>query len=158
MSENQGTIRITRATRIEAAPQPVAISRKSADLALTQRSADAKPGTRGPHLNLFQGGLPARKVGPAPELTVAQRVAAFAAARKLTQPQAAILGVVAAHVLTYRVSLTDDGMVIAKTEGVDYEAEYKPARDKLLNAGIIRMRSVGAIGIDGFDLGVGVNL
>ncbi|KQP60535.1 hypothetical protein [Methylobacterium sp. Leaf112] len=158
MSQDAGIIRITRATRIEATPQPIVVSRKSADLALTQRSAGAKPGTRGPHTNLFQGGMPAKKSAPAPELTVAQRVTAFAATRKLTKPQVAILGVVASHVLTYGAALTDDGFVVAKTAGVDYETEFKSARDKLLNAGILRMRSVGAIGIDGFDLGAGVNL
>lgn len=158
MSENSGTIRITRATRVEAPPQPVAMSRKSADLALTQSSAGAKPSTRGPHTQLFQGGLPAKKSAPEPELTIAQRLAAFAKARKLTRPQAAILGVVAAHVLTYGVPLANDRFVVAKTAAVDYETEFKSARDKLLNAGILRMRSAGAIGVDGFDLGAGVNL
>ena len=149
---------ITRATRIETTPQTIAVSRKSADLALVQRSAGAKPGQRGPHLNLFQGSPPAKKSASAPELTIAQRVTAFATARKLTKPQAAILGVVAAHVLTYDVPLTDDGFVIAKTAGVDYDLDYIPARDRLLAAGVLRLQAVGSIVIDGLTLGRGVTL
>ena len=137
MSQNEGTIRITRATRVDATPQPVALSLKSADLVLSQRSAGAKPSTRGPHTNLFQGGLPAKKTASAPELTITQRVTAFATARKLTQPQTAILGVIATYVLTYRVPPTDDGMMIAKTAGVDYEGDYSP-RFKLVRGWPLR--------------------
>lgn len=124
MSEDSGTIRITRATRVEADPQPVGLSRKSADLALVRREAGTRLGTRGPHTNLFQGGLPAKKSAPAPELTIAERVAAFATARKLTKAQAVVFGVIAAHVLRYDTPLTDDGFVIAKMAGVDYDLDF----------------------------------
>lgn len=157
MSENRGTIRITRATRVEAAPRPSAISQKSADIGLVQRSAGAKPGTRGPHLNLFQGGLPVKKSEPVRRETVAERIAKFAEARKLSEPQAAVFGVIASHVLEHGSPLTDDGFLIAQNARVPYE-DYRVVRDRLMNAGIIRLRSVGAIGVDGFDLGTGVNL
>lgn len=157
MSRREGTIQITRATRVVTAPKAVAVSRKSADIALASRSANAQPGTRGPHLNLFRGGLPAKKAEPARRETIAERIAAFAASRKMTEPQAAVFGIIAAHVLEHGSPLTDDGFIVAQNARVAYE-DFKVIRARLMSAGIIRMRAVGAIGVDGYDLGTGVNL
>ncbi|CAA2105467.1 hypothetical protein MBUL_03207 [Methylobacterium bullatum] len=138
---------ITRATRkASATPATAALSQK-ADIALAARSAGARPGTRGPHLNLFSGGLTTQKAAPV-VVTTAERVAKFAETRRLKADAANVLGLVVEHHTRTGEPLELDGFEIASKTGIDFERVHA-IRSELLGSQVLRVRSGNAWGRDG---------
>lgn len=120
------------------------------DLALSShilRRKEAKPGTRGPHINLFSGGLPKVQAKTATS-TTAERVAAFTAKQKMGADTAAVFALVVEHHERTGDPLVIDGFEIAQRAGVSYERAHA-IRSELLGVGMIRVRSGNAWGIDG---------
>lgn len=120
---------------------------KNLELATLRRMTADKPGTRGPHLNLFSGGLPKQKAAPAP--TLDEEVTSFAEKRKLSEPATAVLRIVVKHhTETGGETLMADTYEIAKKSGLSY-ADAVKAKDALLHNGVLRFRADNAFGLDG---------
>ncbi|TXN21263.1 MULTISPECIES: hypothetical protein [unclassified Methylobacterium] len=120
---------------------------QKADIGLAVRSAGARPGTRGPHTNLFSGGLPVKKAAPV-VVTTAERVAKFAETRRLKADAAKVLGLVVEHHARTGEPLELDGFDIAKATGLDFERVHA-IRSELLGSQVLRVRSGNAWGRDG---------
>ena len=113
-----------------------------------RRTTNDPPGTRGPHLNLFSGGLPKAQKAEAKPPTIAEQVAEFEKARKLNPETAAVLRVVLEAFDPSQMPVTLDGFEIAKRAKLSYEAT-NAARTQLLNLNVLRTRADNVFGIDG---------
>lgn len=109
-----------------------------ANIRLSSKS-EAKPGTRGPHLNLFSGGAPAQKAA-APALTVSQRVSKFAEVRKLKDDTAKVLTMVIEHHARTGEPMPIDAFDISQKADVTFKRACA-IRDELMRASAVRISS-----------------
>ncbi|GJD97303.1 hypothetical protein [Methylobacterium iners] len=117
-------------------------------VALQTRDAGSKPGTRGPHLNLFSGGLPKVQKAEAAPATAAERVEAFAKTRKMTADATKVLTIVVESYERTGTPVRMDGFEIAAKTGLTFE-RVDAIRSELLCASVLRVRSDNPFGIDG---------
>lgn len=110
------------------------------------RQRGAKPGTRGPHLNLFSGGAVAKKTA-APELTLSQRVTKFAEVRKLKEDTTRVLTIIVEHHERTGEPMPIDAFDIAQKADVSFERACV-IRSELMRANCVRISS-GVWGDDG---------